>query len=96
MTLNRTYLHYTSLNPAEHSALISWIITVSIFTILGNGAVLISSIKFNAIKVDRISIILIRNLAIADLGYGVYLGLTAGYVFTRSNIFGKHFLSYKI
>ena len=34
---------------------------------------LISSLKYNAIHLDRVSIILIRNLAAADLGFGLCL-----------------------
>ena len=36
-------------------------------SLCGNALVLLASIKYNAVKIDKISITLIENLAVADL-----------------------------
>jgi hypothetical protein len=44
---------------------------VVIFGILGNGTVLYSSARYNAIRLDRVSLILVQNLAVADILYTI-------------------------
>ena len=61
------------LNHYEHIIIITWNSLIGFIAILGNTVVLISSIEYNAIHLDRVSIILIRNLAAADLGLGLSL-----------------------
>ena len=50
-----------------------WCLACITFAVLGNSMVLVSSIKYNAIKLDNISIALIQNIAFADIGYAVYV-----------------------
>ena len=52
--------------------LILWSIITLTICVPGNILVLVSSIKYHAIKLDKITVILIHNLAIADLGYAVF------------------------
>jgi hypothetical protein len=48
------------------------------FATVGNIVVLVASMKYKAIKLDKVSIILIRNIAIADLAYSLCVMLQAG------------------
>ena len=65
------------LNRYERILILTWNSTIALISIVGNITVLLSSIKYNAIHLDRISIILIRNLAAADLGFGLCLVTTS-------------------
>ena len=38
---------------------------MALFGILGNGVVLYSSLRYNAIKLDKVSLVFVRNLALA-------------------------------
>ncbi|KAL5263721.1 hypothetical protein ACHWQZ_G008932 [Mnemiopsis leidyi] len=44
---------------------------MTVFGIFGNGTVLYSSIRYNAIRLDRVSLIFVQNLALADMLYTV-------------------------
>ncbi|KAL5252277.1 hypothetical protein ACHWQZ_G015151 [Mnemiopsis leidyi] len=56
-------------------ALASWSILTILLSILGNTVVLIASLKHNSIKFDKVSVILIENIAAADLGDVVFVVL---------------------
>jgi hypothetical protein len=45
---------------------------MSIFGLLGNGTVLYSSIRYNSIRLDKISLIFVKNLAVADILYTIF------------------------
>ena len=53
----------------------SWYILVVLLSLLGNIFVLVASIRDRAIRLDRISIVLIENLAVADIGLSLFLAL---------------------
>lgn len=55
---------------------------------VGNLAVLYASIKHDAIKLDRISTILIKNIALADIGYSFYIMITLITIVNDTWIFG--------
>ena len=57
----------------QHITILTWLFFTAFLSTVGNIIVLVSSIKYNAIHLDRVSIILIRNLALADLGFGLSL-----------------------
>ena len=82
-----------SLSDIERTALVVWSLCVSIISITGNLIVLVSSIKYKAIHLDKISVVLIRNLCIADLSYVVYILLTVGNIVKREYQYGD-FLCY--
>ena len=42
---------------------------MALFGVLGNGVVLYSSLRYNAIKLDKVSLVFVRNLALADILY---------------------------
>ena len=56
----------------------TWCFSLGIFSIIGNSLVLVSSAKYNAIKLDPISVQLIRHIAIADLAYAFCVILQVG------------------
>ena len=60
----------------ERTLIVSWKLLTAFLAILGNGTVLLTSIKYHAIRLDRVSIILIRNLAVSDLGFGLVILVT--------------------
>ena len=45
---------------------------MTFFGILGNGTVLYSSIRYNSIRLDKISLIFVKNLAAADILYTIF------------------------
>ena len=73
---------------SEHIIILTWFFFTGFLSTAGNAIVLVSSIKYNAIHLDRVSIILIRNLAIADLGFGLSRFSTAMKEAMQWNVFG--------
>ena len=53
-----------------------WCAAISSVALTGNVTVLIASFKYNAIKLDKISTILIQNVAVADAGFSMYIIIT--------------------
>ena len=45
---------------------------MAFFGIFGNGVVLYSSLRYNAIKLNKVSLVFVRNLAFADMLYAVF------------------------
>ena len=76
------------LNHHEGIIILTWNSFIAFTSIVGNTTVLISSLMYNAIHLDRVSIILIRNLAVADLGYGLCLAISLVNMITGRNVFG--------
>ena len=65
-------------DPLKINLLMSQVVPLGIFCFImtfmglfGNGTVLYSSIKYNAIKLDKVSLIFVRNLAVADIMYTI-------------------------
>ena len=50
----------------------SWYILVVLLSLLGNIFVLVASVRDRAVRLDRISIVFIENLAVADIGLCVF------------------------
>ena len=67
---------------------ILWSIVTAIFSIMGNLTVLVASIRYNAVTIDRISVTLLKHLAASDCGYGIFIILTLGYIIGEDNIYG--------
>ena len=53
-------------SAVKHLSII-WLIIVIILGTVGNGAVLIGSLKYRALEMDRISIFLLECIAVADM-----------------------------
>ena len=83
----RFYLQH-SLTSHEQGTLLAWTLLIALVTITGNSFILVSSVKYNAIRLDRISIILIRNLAASDLGQGLYFVTLVAPIVTQRNVYG--------
>ena len=73
---NQTYYEISSL-PLRYS-LATYCFITAIFAAAGNTVVLVASMKYKCIKLDRVSNILIRNIAIADLAYSLCIMLQVG------------------
>ena len=62
---NSTYIEVPSYTK---NLLAAWSIFSIILSLLGNITVLVSSLRYRAIKLDKVSVVLIENIAVADLG----------------------------
>ena len=60
------YINY-QLPPYSTTALIIWSLLTAIVSLSGNCIILIGTIKHNAIKLDKLSLVLIKNLAVSDI-----------------------------
>ena len=56
-------------SPLQVASLGTFCFFMTFFGLLGNGTVLYSSVRYNAIRLDRVSLILVQNLAVADIIY---------------------------
>lgn len=61
------------LSPFSRHLTLTWCLLVITLSITGNTLVLIASLKYHAIRLDKISVVLIRNIAWADLGTAVFV-----------------------
>ena len=87
-TLDRPWL-YQPYSPVGRCLAVIWSLLCASVAILGNSCVLvITSAQYNTLVIDKISIILIRNIAIADFVCGVFITLNIGYLITGRNIYG--------
>ena len=50
---------------AEHVCIVTWCLVSGLVSVVGNTAVLLASSLYHAIRLDKIAVILITNLAIA-------------------------------
>ena len=57
------------ITPTEKFLLTTWNIISAILATTGNITVLLAALKYNSVKLDKISVVLITNTAIADLGF---------------------------
>ena len=52
--------------------LIGWCALTLLISLPGNTLILVASIKYNAIRLDKVAIILIENIAVADMGVALF------------------------
>ena len=78
----------TDLAYSEKLIILSWSSLASFFAIVGNVVILLSSLKYNAIHLDRISIVLISHLAGADLAYGIFIATKSVNFALGGDLFG--------
>ena len=74
--INKTYYEISS--PTLRYSLATYCFVAATFATVGNIVVLTASIKYKAIKLDKVSIVLVRNIAIADLAYSIFVMLQVG------------------
>ena len=74
--INQTY--YEISDTGLRFSLAAYCFLTAAFAAAGNSVVLVASMKYKAIKLDRVSAILIRNIAIADLAYSLLVMLQVG------------------
>ena len=63
---------YNECSEIERYLLVLWTGATSLTNLLGNTLVLIATIKYHAIRLDKVSVVLIKNLAAADLLHSIY------------------------
>ena len=63
---------YGAQNEAERYTLIGWCVIVLVMNITGNSIILLSTIRYRALRLDRVSILLIQNIAVSDLLVAVF------------------------
>ena len=67
---------YTDYQIAEGGyPLIAWCALTLLLCLPGNTLILVASIKYKALKLDKVSIVLIENIAVADLGMALFMVL---------------------
>ena len=70
--------------------LIAWCLICGVLSLLGNLTLLSSTLVSNTLKLDKISIVLIQNLAICGLGYTVVIILpTIGSTVAQRWVYGE-------
>ena len=68
-----------------------WCLATLVASMGGNTLVLVSSLKYNALRLDKITLVLIENIAVADLGYACYIISTFTSVIANRWVFGELF-----
>ena len=63
---------YNDCTEIERYLLVLWTGSASLINLLGNTLVLIATVKYHAIRLDKVSVVLIKNLAVADLLHSIY------------------------
>ena len=53
------------ITSAEHVCIVTWCLVCGVVSIVGNTAVLLAASVYRAIRLDKIAVILITNLAVA-------------------------------
>jgi len=82
---------YVAPTEAERYCMILYCSIFIVVTLVGHTTVLVASIKYKAIKLDKISIILMRNLSVADLGMVGCAVVRALNIIHKDQIFGTVF-----
>lgn len=59
--------------------LISWCFILGIFSIIGNTIVIIASVKYKALRLDKVSVTLIKHIGFADVCYALVVILVVGW-----------------
>ena len=75
----------------EWILIVTWSTIIFIVSTIGNIVVLLATVKYNAIKLDDISVVLITNIAIADLGVALYIASTLPGIITKHNLYSDLF-----
>ena len=83
---------YKITNDAHKGLFISWCFLLGVFSIAGNSLVLVASIKYQALRLDKISVILIKNISFADVCYAVAVILVVGWSVIENNWPFNHLL----
>ena len=83
-------LHYLHYNLPSYSTplLVTWSLLTALVSLTGNTIILIGTIKHSAIKLDKISLALIKHLAVADMCSAVLVVLPSTWsLVTRRALF---------
>jgi hypothetical protein len=80
-------------STVERTALVIWSLLVSLVSVTGNLVVLIASLKYRAIHLDKVSLVLIQHLCVTDMCTVAYILLTVGNIARGEFLYGD-FLCY--
>ena len=72
LTPDFSSLGLTVKSDAERYPLISWCLIAVLGSLIGNTTILLSTIRYNAIRLDKISVLLINNIAVSDIAMAVF------------------------
>ena len=61
-----------SIIPGERYTLTFWCSVILLGCLLGNSIILLATIRYKAIKLDKTSVFLIKNIAVTDLAMGMF------------------------
>ena len=87
---NTTSLYNVPSSPTERFLLAVWCLVVMATSLLGNSFLLLSSLKYKAIRIDKVTLALIEMIAVADIGYACYVFSTfVSIVANRYSSFAK-------
>ena len=70
---------YEITDDVHKGFLISWCIILGVFSVFGNTLVLVASIKYKALRLDKISVMLIAHISFADVLYALVVILMVGW-----------------
>ena len=85
---NPEFFHVPSSIPLR-SVIAVWLLLVISLAFMGNTFVLVSSLRSKSIKLDRISVTIIQNIAITDICFSAHMGVSLVSVFADSWPFGE-------
>ena len=54
-------------NDTARYPMAAWVLTAAVISLIGNTTVLLASLKYKALKLDKISVALIEHIAVADI-----------------------------
>ena len=77
------------LSNTERTALVIWSLLVAVISVSGNLIVLVSSLKYNALRLDKVTVTLIRNICVADLSFVAFILLTVGNIVGQDYQYGN-------
>ena len=60
------------MSPVERYTLIGWTSVILVSCIIGNTIILLATSRYKAIRLDKTSVVLIKNIAICDLLSGIF------------------------
>lgn len=86
-TTNKTVLG--DWNDLERGGLMCWSVVILLLSLTGNTIILVASIRYRAIKQSKMSVTLIENVAVSDLGvtiFGIFPNLLTNFKYNIRHV----------
>ena len=84
MNLSSAHPSTSTITDPERYILIAWSSIALLGSLFGNSVILLATVKYKAIRLDKVSVVLIKNIAINDL----IMGLSAVHPSLVSLVYG--------